>query len=46
MRQTGRLEQVKENTVIHYARLAGQHAKGLHQQLVAISPSDPRVATG
>lgn len=46
MRQTGRLEQVKEDTVIRYARLAGKHAKTLHQQKVAISPSDPRTASG
>jgi transposase-like protein len=44
MRQTGRLERVKEYTVIRLARLAGQHAGGLHQQLLAVSPSDPRVA--
>jgi transposase-like protein len=46
MRQTGRLEHVKEDTVIRYARLAGKHAKEVHQQKVAISPSDPRSATG
>lgn len=46
MRQTGRLEGVKEDTVIHYTRLAGKHAKGLHEQLVAFSPSDPRASTG
>jgi hypothetical protein len=46
MRQTGRLERVKEDTVIRYARLAGQHADRLHRQLVAFSPSDPGTATG
>jgi len=46
MRQTGRLEHVKEDTVIHYAKLAGRHADQLHQQLVALSPWDPRTATG
>jgi|ERR1051325_1693831 transposase-like protein len=46
MRQTGRLEQVKEDTVIRYAKLAGKHAKEVHQQKVALSPSDPRSATG
>ena len=46
MRQTGRLVGVKEDTVIRYTRLAGWHAKGLHEQLVAFSPSDPRTATG
>jgi hypothetical protein len=46
MRQTGRLERVKEDTVIRYARLAGKHADQLHRQLVAFSPSDPGSATG
>jgi hypothetical protein len=46
MRQTGRLEHVKEDTVIRLARLAGSHAEGLHQQLLAFSPCDPRTATG
>lgn len=46
MRQTGRLEQVKEDTVIRLTKLAGKHAQALHQQKVAISPSDPRTATG
>ncbi len=41
MRQTGRLEKVKEDTVIRYARLAGQHAHQLHEELVAFSPGDP-----
>jgi transposase-like protein len=38
MRKTGRLLQVKEDTVIRYARLAGDHAKDLHDELVAFSP--------
>ena len=38
MRQTGRLEGVKEDTVIRLARLAGRHADDLHRQLVAFSP--------
>lgn len=46
MRQTGRLESVKEDTVIRLTRLAGRHAHDLHQQLVAFSPSDPGTATG
>jgi transposase-like protein len=46
MRQTGRLEHVKEDVVIRYARLAGKHASDLHQQLAAFSPSNPRTATG
>jgi LacI family transcriptional regulator len=40
MRQTGRLTGHKEDTVIHYAKLAGHHARGLHEQVVAFSPSD------
>ena len=46
MRQTGRLTGHKEDTVIHYARLAGRHAKALHEQLVAFSPSHPGTAAG
>jgi len=46
MRQTGRLEHVKEDTVIRYVRVAGQHAKAVHQQRVAFSPRDPGSATG
>jgi LacI family transcriptional regulator len=46
MRQTSRLEQVKDRTVIRYARKAGVHAKQLHEQLVAFSPSKPGTATG
>jgi transposase-like protein len=46
MRQTGRLEHVKEDTVIRYAKWAGQHARRLHEQLVAFSPSHPGTAVG
>jgi hypothetical protein len=46
MRKTGRLERVKEDTVIRYARLAGTHAKDLHDELVAFSPGDPGGADG
>lgn len=46
MRQTGRLMGCKEETVIRYAKLAGQHARLAHDQLVAFSPSHPRGATG
>jgi transposase-like protein len=46
MRQTGRLVGCKEETVSRYARLAGQHARLAHDQLVAFSPSHPRGATG
>src|SRR5436305_13626565 len=44
MRKTGRLVGVKEDTVIRYARLAGAHAKSLHDELVAFSPPDDRDA--
>jgi transposase-like protein len=46
MRKTGRLERVKEDTVIRYARLAGAHAKTLHDELVAFSPGDAGGADG
>jgi hypothetical protein len=46
MRKTGRLLRVKEDTVIRYAKLAGDHAKCLHDELVAFSPSDPGRAAG
>ena len=41
MRATGRLVRVKEDTVIRYAKLAGDHAGRLHGELLAFSPSDP-----
>ena len=37
-RKTGRLVGVKEDTVIRYARLAGAHARSLHDEMVAFSP--------
>ena len=46
MRQTGRLEGVKEETVIRYARLAGGHASRLHDRLVAFSPCHVGAAAG
>ncbi len=39
MRRTGRLVGTKEDTVIRYARLAGRHAAGLHDELVALPPA-------
>jgi len=39
-RKTGRLTGVHRNTVIRYGRKAGSHAKALHDELVAASPSD------
>jgi len=42
VRKTGRLICVNRNTVMRYARLAGKHAKALHDELVAFSPEDNR----
>ena len=41
VRKTGRLVGVNPNTVVRYCRLAGEHARQLHDDLVAFSPSDP-----
>ena len=41
VRQTGRLCQVNRNTVGRYSRLAGEHARQLHEELVAVSPPHP-----
>lgn len=41
-RATSRLVGVNRNTVTRYARLAGGHAKQVHQERVAFSPDDPR----
>jgi LacI family transcriptional regulator len=40
IRQTGRLVGVTPNTVVRYALRAGDHARRLHDELVAFSPSD------
>ena len=40
VRKTSRLVAVNKNTVIRYSVLAGGHAKDLHDELVAFSPSD------
>ncbi len=42
VRQTGRLCRVAANTAARSSRLAGEHAKAAHDELVAISPSPPR----
>lgn len=42
IRQTGRLVEAHRDTVMRYGRLAGGHAKLLHDELVAFSPGDPR----
>ena len=41
-RQTGRLTGVNRNTVGRLSQLAGNHARALHDELVAFSPSDTR----
>jgi transposase-like protein len=41
VRKTGRLTGVNRATVARYGRKAGAHAAGLHDELVAVSPSDP-----
>jgi transposase-like protein len=42
VRQTERLVKVHRDTVMRYGRLAGGHAKDVHDELVASSPGDPR----
>ncbi len=41
VRATARLVKVNRNTVVRYARLAGEHARQLHVEVVAFSPEDP-----
>ena len=41
-RATARLVGVHRDTVTRLARLAGRHAKGVHEELVAFSPSHQR----
>jgi len=41
VRKTSRLVGVNKNTVVRYSRLAGEHAKSLHDEFVAFSPSNP-----
>ena len=41
MRQTARLLNTKEDTVIRYVRKAGKHARLNHGELAAFSPSNP-----
>lgn len=38
VRQTGRLVGVHRDTVMRYCRLAGDHARATHDELVAVSP--------
>jgi LacI family transcriptional regulator len=41
VRQTSRLVGVSKDTVVRYSLLAGEHARQLHDELVAFSPSHP-----
>ena len=41
VRQTGRLVGVHRDTVMRYCRLAGDHARAAHDELVAVSPPHP-----
>jgi LacI family transcriptional regulator len=41
VRKTSRLVGVNTGTVTRYNRLAGEHARQLHDELVAFSPGDP-----
>jgi transposase-like protein len=40
VRQTGRLCKVNRGTVGRLSRIAGEHARDLHDELVALSPPD------
>ena len=42
VRQTERLVGVHRDTVMRLGRMAGEHAKHAHDELVAFSPRDPR----
>ena len=42
VRATARRVGVTPNTVVRYARRVGEHARRLHDELVAFPPSDPR----
>jgi LacI family transcriptional regulator len=46
VRQTARLVGVDKDTVGRLAKAAGQHARRLHDELVAFSPRHPHGATG
>ena len=42
VRATSRLTGVHRDTVVRYSRLLGEHARPLHDELVAFFPSHPR----
>jgi len=46
VRQTSRLVNVQQHTVMRLGRKAGAHAKGAHDELVSFSPLDGQAATG
>lgn len=46
VRQTERLIKVNRNTVMRLGRLAGDHSKAAHDELVSFSPLDEQTATG
>jgi LacI family transcriptional regulator len=46
VRQTERLAAVNRNTVMRLARLAGDHAKAAHDELVSFSPLDDQAPVG
>ena len=41
VRATARLVKVNRNTVVRYSRLTGDHARQLHDELVAFPPEHP-----
>ena len=46
VRKTSRLVGVNTGTVVRYCRLAGTHARALHDELVASSPGHSRSTVG
>jgi hypothetical protein len=46
VRQTSRLLHVHQRTVMRLGRLAGDHAKAAHDELVSFSPLHDQAATG
>jgi len=42
VRKTGRLVGVNRETVARYSGLAGEHARALHEELLAFSPANAR----
>lgn len=44
-RTTSRLLDVSKDTVTRYARLSGEHAQDVHDELVSFSPSNQRSST-